>query len=437
MGVIACKFGGTSLATAAQVRKVAAIIRSDPRRRFVVVSAPGKREKKDTKITDLLYLCHELAHSGLDMHEPFDMISARYRELAAELGARTDVEGAIRGIRERIGAGGTRDWVASRGEWLSGRIIADFLGAAFVEAAEVVKFQHDGRLDERTYELIAAAVAGPGLYVVPGFYGALESGEVKTFPRGGSDITGAIVARAVDAEVYENWTDVPGFLMTDPRVVKNPKPIRTVTYREMRELAYMGAEVLNTEAVLPVYHARIPINIRNTNEPEHPGTIIAYRREATGQVVAGIAGRRNFTMINIEKLLMNREVGFGRKVFEILETHGVSFEHAPTGIDSMSVIVSDDELGDKTEVIVEEIKRVLEPDDVEVQTGLALIATVGEEMPRHAGIAARLFTALAAAGISVRVIDQGSSEINIIVGIEGKDFEPALNAIYQAFCGDH
>lgn len=436
MGVIACKFGGTSVATAAQVRKVEAIVRSDPRRRFVVVSAPGKRDKKDSKITDLLYLCHELVQSGLDMRQPFDIIASRYRELARDLGAGTDVDGALAGIRSRIEAGASRDWVASRGEWLSGLIIADCFGATFMEAAEVIKFHADGRLDERTYDLLAAAASKPGLHVVPGFYGSSASGEVRTFPRGGSDITGAVVARAVKAEVYENWTDVSGFLMTDPRVVDNPKPIRTVTYREMRELAYMGAEVLNTEAVFPVFHVQIPINIRNTNDPGHPGTMIVHRREVTGQVVAGIAGRRSFTMINIEKLLMNREVGFGRRVFEILEANNVSFEHAPTGIDSMSVIVSDEQINGKVERIVEEVNRVLQPDNVEVQPGLALIATVGEEMARHAGIAARLFTGLADAGVSVRVIDQGSSEINIIVGIESKDYEVALNAIYRAFCGE-
>jgi aspartate kinase len=432
MGVITCKFGGTSVATAAQVRKVERILAEDPRRRFIVVSAPGKRDGSDTKITDLLYLCHELGQRGLDIRQPFEMIAARYRELAADLGTATDVEEALEQIRS--GVASSRDWAASRGEWLQARIMADHLGARFVEAADVIRLHSDGRLDETTYDGLAAELSGPGRYVIPGFYGSLASGEVRTFSRGGSDITGAIVARAVCAETYENWTDVSGFLMTDPRVVQDPKPMRMVTYREMRELAYMGASVLNTEAVFPVFHARIPINIRNTNDPSHPGTLIVHRREVTGQVVAGIAGRRNFSMISIEKLLMNREVGFGRRVFEILEAHNISFEHAPTGIDSMSVIISEDQLGEKEEQVIEEIRRILEPDDVEVQKGLALIATVGEEMARHAGIAARLFTALAQAGVSVRVIDQGSSEINIIVGVESKDYETALNAIYGAFC---
>jgi aspartate kinase len=299
---------------------------------------------------------------------------------------------------------------------------------------KLIKIREDGRVDESTYPTLASALAGEGLYVIPGFYGSTLDGKVKTFSRGGSDITGAIVARAVGAEVYENWTDVSGFLMTDPRIVKNPRPMRTVTYREIRELAYMGANVFHEEAIFPVYPARIPINIRNTNAPDDPGTLIVDERDVADGVVVGIAGKPGFTIIFIEKMLMNKEVGFGRRLFSILEAHGISFEHAPSGIDTMSVIVADSQLKDKQRILLEEMQKELSPDSVQILPGYALIATVGEGMSHRPGIAARLFSALGAAGVNVRIIDQGSSEINIIVGVESKDYEKAVNAIYQAFC---
>jgi aspartate kinase len=434
MGDVVCKFGGSSVADAAQIRKIEKIIRSDARRRYIIVSAPGKRDKQDHKITDLLYLCHEMADKDMDIEEAYHLVRDRYRDIACELGVELDMDSLLSEVEDKIRAKASSDYVASRGEYLCARLIAAYFGAEFVDTAETVRINEDGRVDESTYAPLARTLSGPGMYVVPGFYGLGTDGEVKTFSRGGSDITGAIVARAVNAEVYENWTDVSGFLMTDPRIVDNPRPMRLVTYREIRELAYMGANVFHEEAIFPVYKARIPINIRNTNAPEDPGTMIVDRRDTKDGVVVGIAGRTGFTNISIEKLLMNKEIGFGRRLFGILESHRISFEHAPSGIDTMSVIVSDEQLKGKLHGLVEDLKKQLNPDRVEVAGSFALIATVGEGMAYHPGIAAKLFTALAQDGINVRVIDQGSSEINIIVGVEAKDYENAVRAVYRAFC---
>jgi aspartate kinase len=436
MGIVVCKFGGSSVAEAAQIRKIENIIKADPRRRFIVVSAPGKRSKRDQKVTDLLYLCHELAGAGLPIDEAFHLIRERYLEIARELGAGIDMSALLAEVQDGIIGKASRDWVASRGEYLAARLIANYLGARFVDTEKTVKIREDGRVDESTYQLLAAGLGGTGqgLFILPGFYGSTLEGQLKTFSRGGSDITGAIIARAVRAEVYENWTDVSGFLMADPRIVKKPKPMRCVTYREIRELAYMGANVFHEEAIFPVFGANIPINIRNTNAPDDPGTLIVDKRDTRDGVVIGIAGKKGFSIIFIAKLLMNKEIGFGRRLFGILEAHGISFEHAPSGIDTMSVIVADEQLKDKTHLLLEEIQKELNPDRVEILDGYALIATVGEGMAYHPGIAGRLFAALGAAGINVRIIDQGSSEINIIVGVESKDYEAAVRAIYQAFC---
>jgi len=434
MGDIVCKFGGSSVADAAQIRKIEKIIRSDARRRFVIVSAPGKRDKQDHKVTDLLYLCHDLADQDVDIEEAYHMIRERYLAIARELGIDLDVRALLDQVESRIRAKASRDYVASRGEYLSAQVIAAYLGARFVDTADTIRIQEDGRVEESTYAPLGDALAHSGMYVVPGFYGSGPDGEVKTFSRGGSDITGAIVARAVNAEVYENWTDVSGFLMTDPRIVDNPRPMRLVTYREIRELAYMGANVFHEEAIFPVYKARIPINIRNTNAPDDPGTTIAHQRDTRDGVVVGIAGRSGFSNISIEKLLMNKEIGFGRRLFGILESHRISFEHAPSGIDTMSVIISDEQLKGKVHGLLEDLRKQLNPDRVDIAGSFALIATVGEGMAYHPGIAAKLFTALAEDGINVRVIDQGSSEINIIVGVEAKDYERAVRAIYRAFC---
>ena len=434
MEAIVCKFGGSSVADENRIRQIESIIRADKRRRYIIVSAPGKREADDQKITDLLYLCHELADQGLDMEEPFHIIRGRFLDIARGLKVGLDIEGILDEIYEQIRGGASSDLVASRGEYLNARLLADYLGGVFVEASEVVKFQAEGRIAEITYELLAAKLNEEHLYVIPGFYGSDANNKIRTFSRGGSDITGAIVARGVGASVYENWTDVSGFLMTDPGVVENPKPMHTVTYREIRELSYMGAKVFHEEAIFPVSEAKIPINIRNTHRPEDPGTMIVHKRDIKENIIAGIAGKPGFSLISIEKFLMNRECGFGRRLFGILESHGISFEHAPTGIDTMSVVISDEQLQDKAEIVMDEIKRVLNPDRIELFSGLALIATVGEGMAYRPGVAAKLFTSLYEAGVNIRIIDQGSSEINIIVGVKSEDYSRAVNAIYHAFC---
>jgi aspartate kinase len=435
MEAVVCKFGGPSLADAERIRNVRDILRLDPRRRFVVVSAPGKRDRGDrNKITDLLYLCHNLAGQGLDIGEPFKLIRDSYLEIAAGLEVDLDVEGLLAELERRIREGASQDFVASRGEYLCARIVADFFGARFVEAADCVAIDEEGSVEERSYQSLAAALSGEGLFVIPGFYGAGPDGQIKTFSRGGADITGAIVARAVGAAVYENWTDVPGFFMSDPNIVVNPKPIRYVTYREIRELTYIGVNVFHEDAIFPVSRERIPINIRNIRYPKDPGTMIGQQRDTKDRMVVGVAGKKGYSILFVEKLLMNREVGFGRRLFGILEAHGISFEHAPTGIDNISVLINDNQLGGKAERVLEDVRKQLEPDRAEISSGFALIATVGEGMAYRPGVAARLFTALANEGINIRLIDQSSSETSIIVGVETADFDNALRAIYQAFC---
>lgn len=433
MGKVVCKFGGSSVADATQIHKVIQIVQQDARRRFIVPSAPGKRTDADTKITDLLYLCYELARQRIDFSDPFGKIRVRFQELAEALSVTLNMGDLLDEICEEIARDAGQDYVASRGEYLSGRVLADVLGAAFIEPASAIKFRSDGRLDEQSYDLLKDQLAGDGLFVIPGFYGADPQGNIQTFSRGGSDITGAIVARAVGAEVYENWTDVSGMLMADPRMVDNPLPVEEITYREIRELAYMGASVFHDEAMFPVREKQIPIHIRNTNRPEDLGTRILPHRKLTDRMIAGVAGRPNFTMLFIEKALMNQTTGFGQQVLEAVARHGISYDHTPSGIDTMSVIMRDEELEGKGEVLVEDIQRILQPDRVELISGLALIATVGEGMSHRVGIAARLFSALADAAVNVRVIDQGASEINIIVGVEEADLERALMAIYHAF----
>ena len=436
---IVAKFGGSSVADASQIRKIAAIVRADPRRRIVVVSAPGKRNSQDKKITDLLYLCHSLGAQGLDAGAPFAVIKERYLGIAGELG----MEGAwewLRDVQQQISAQGgvTEDWVASRGEYLSARIVAAFLDAEFVDAAEGVRFGEDGRFHAaetyaRLHERLARVPEGK-IAVLPGFYGQDAQGRIKTFSRGGSDVTGAIVARAVHASVYENWTDVSGMLMADPRLVDGPAcPIAEITYREQRELSYMGASVLHDEAVFPVREAGIPIHIRNTNRPDDPGTRIVRDRDAHDRPIVGIAGRTGFATIFTEKALMNQERGYGRRVLEVLEAHGISYEHSPTSIDTMSVIVTNEELGGQEATVVAEIRRAVQPDRIEVQRDIAMIAIVGQGMVHRVGVAARAFTALAGAGINIRLINQGSSELNIIVGVAAADYAQAVRTLYAAF----
>lgn len=436
MGIKVAKFGGSSLADAEQFRKVQAILCADLQRRYVVPSAPGKRNSGDQKITDLLYLCHAHAKQGLAFEEVFQLIADRYLEIVKRLDLKLDLHPHLGEVKRKIAEGASADYAASRGEYLNGLILADLLAWDFVDPAEVIFFDKHGIFDSnRTQDVISQRLAQHDHAVVPGFYGSLPNGEIKTFSRGGSDITGAIVARGVDAELYENWTDVSGFLMADPRIVKSPKSIERITYRELRELAYMGASVLHEEAIFPVRQAGIPINIKNTNAPEDPGTLIVSQTEGQQPIggITGIAGRKDFTVIAIEKALMNMELGFGRKILSILEVNGVSFEHMPSGIDTISVVIADAQLDDKLDKIVDEIKRECLPDAIDVYPNMALIATVGMGMAYMPGVAAKLFSALAQAKVNVRMIDQGSSEINIIVGVETHDFESAVRAVYKVF----
>lgn len=437
-----CKFGGTSLADARQIQKVRDIVRGDSERRYVVPSAPGKRDKADHKITDLLYLCHEHAKQRLPFDEVFSLIAERYKEIVRELGLSLDLTPHLgqvkRTIEKEACDGCPPDYAASRGEYLNGLIVAECLGFPFVDAAEVIFFDDRGRLDEeRTYAAIAEHVGSLQHAVVPGFYGTDAAGKVKTFSRGGSDVSGSIIARGIGAAIYENWTDVSGLLMADPRVVDNPKTIDVITYRELRELAYMGASVLHDEAIFPVRKAGIPINILNTNRPDDKGTLIVSDAGSAAHAgsITGIAGKKNFTVIALEKALMNTEVGFGRKVLAVLERHGVSFEHLPSGIDTMSIVIDDGKLGKKADDVVAALRAEVQPDDVDVLPNMALIATVGRGMAYTPGMAAKLFAALAHAGVNIRMIDQGSGELNIIVGVEATDFEKAMRAIYAAFVG--
>ena len=433
---IVTKFGGSSLADAGQFAKVKAILEMDANRLYVVPSAPGRRFKEDTKVTDLLYRCHREASAGEDYQDTFDLIAARYMDIAEELGLTVDLGAALDEVNEKIAAGADADYCASRGEYLNGLLLADYLGWRFLDAAEVIKFDDQGHLDaEMTNRLMAEALQDDVPTVVPGFFGSYADGRVHTFSRGGSDITGAIVARAVNACVYENWTDVSGFLMTDPRIVENPREISVVTYKELRELSYMGAAVLHEDAVFPVHKAGIPTNIRNTNDPTHPGTIIdlTAATDAKHPTVTGIAGRKGFSVVSVEKAMMNSELGFGRKVLSAFEECGVSFEHLPTGIDTMCVVVAGDALAPVREKVVERIVALSNPDTITIHDSMSIIATVGRGMVHNCGTAARLFSAMSNAGINVRMIDQGSSELSIIVGVDDCDYEATIKAIYGAF----
>ena len=429
------KFGGSSMADAAQFRRVAEIINAEPERRYVVVSAPGKRFSEDEKVTDLLLRCHALAGEGAEFEKTFDRIADRYRGIIADLGLSLSIEEELQTVKTAIGNGATVDYVASRGEYFNAIIMAAFLGVPFIDTAECIYFTAEGKLDTpKTDTVLRNRLSTTKRAVLPGFYGAMPDGSIKTFSRGGSDITGSIVAEAVEADLYENWTDVSGMLMADPRIVKNPAPIDIITYRELRELSYMGATVLHEDAVFPVRRSGIPINIRNTNAPEDRGTmIVPHTEEKGGRVVTGIAGKSGFTAIYIEKDMMNSELGYGRRVLEVLERNGISFEHLPSGIDTLSVVVSNKELDGKLDQVLADLKKKVCPDTVRVYDNLALLAVVGRGMIRSTGTAARVFATLARENINVRMMDQGSSELNIIVGISAEDYEKALCALYEEF----
>ena len=428
------KFGGSSLADAEQFKKAAAIVRDDLTRRYVVVSAPGKRNKSDEKITDLLIQCQKMASAGNDYSRPFQTVRDRFFGICRDLGLKTDLEKEFSEIADRLSRGATPDYVASRGEYLNGLLMADLLGFSFVDPKDGIVFDPSRRLDEKkTDEKLSELLRKYPRAVIPGFYGADESGEIVTFSRGGSDITGSLVARAVKADLYENWTDVSGLLMADPRLVENPKPISTVTYQELRELSYMGASVLHEEATFPVSSAKIPINIRNTNRPEDPGTMILPSAPSASGNITGIAGRKGFSAVYLEKDRMNSEIGFVRKVLQVFENYGISIEHLPSGIDAISVVAQTKEMEGKVDRIFVDLQEAVQPNRIALFEKLAIIAVVGRGMIRAQGTASKIFHALSKEEINIRMIDQGSSELNIIVGIEEKDYERAVRAVYAAF----
>lgn len=437
------KFGGSSLASAEQFEKAGRIIRRDEARRYIVPSAPGKRNPRDTKVTDMLYTCYGQAILEGDTEEEPDVsfeellvnIQARYNEIISGLGLSISLDSEFKTIRENFSRKAGRDYAASRGEYLNGIIMAEYLGYEFIDAAEVIFFDEEGNFDsERTNEVLAARLAEVPHAVIPGFYGSRPDGKIQTFSRGGSDITGSIVARAVHADLYENWTDVSGFLIADPHIINNPKAIDVITYRELRELSYMGASVLHEDAIFPVRREGIPINIRNTNIPGDRGTLIV---EATCQkprfVITGIAGKKDFASITVEKAMMNSQVGFCKNLLEVFAENNISIEHMPSGIDTTTVFVHQDEFQENEQKVIAGIHRAVAPDYLDLESDLALIAVVGRGMKDTRGTSARIFSALAHANVNVKMIDQGSSELNIIVGVRNHDFERAIQAIYDIF----
>lgn len=429
------KFGGSSLADAEQFKKVAKIVKADPMRRYVVASAPGKRFDGDIKITDMLYRCYDKAAKGGDFNKEFADIEARFNSIIADLGLDLSLEEEFNHIKNSFAHRAGRDYAASRGEYLNSIVLSKYLGFKFLDPAGFIMFDESGSFDlDKTLEMLVPILDETENAVIPGFYGAMPNDTIKTFSRGGSDVTGSIVARAADAEIYENWTDVSGFLISDPRIVDDPLPITTITYRELRELSYMGAGVLHEDAIFPVKSVGIPINIKNTNHPEDRGTmIVAETAESSKYIITGIAGKKGFSVIQIEKDMMNSEKGFGRNVLRSLEKNGLCFEHMPSGIDTMSVVVSTDALVGKERAILDEINFRVHPDKLEIENNLALIAVVGRGMRKQRGTAGKLFSALAEERVNVKMIDQGSSELNIIIGVEEEDFETAMKAIYKAF----
>ncbi len=430
------KFGGSSLSEGEQFRKVKRIVLSDPSIRFVIPSAPGKRFPGDSKVTDMLYECYNRSSSGEDVEELFSYVTERYDSIIRELGIDLDLTEEYFHIKWAITHHAGRDYAASRGEYLNGKILASFLGFDFLDPAPFIKFADDGIFEpEITNSLLGTELKKHNHAVIPGFYGSMPNGTIKTFSRGGSDITGSIVARATFASIYENWTDVDGFLMADPRIVNEPKTIDTITYKELRELSYMGAGVLHEDSIFPVRSVGIPINIKNTNHPDNNGTMIVSDIGApeSSTVITGIAGKKGFSVISIEKAMMNSETGFGRRVLEAIEKEGVSFEHLPSGIDTMSVVLDTEMMGDSRDRILNRICSMVEPDSITIEDGLALIAVVGRGMVKAKGTAAKVFNALTKADINIKMIDQGSSEFNIIIGVDENDFESALKSIYSEF----
>ena len=429
------KFGGSSLADAVQIKKAGKIVLSDETRRYVVPSAPGKRFPDDTKVTDMLYRCYGAAVKEKKFTELLADIQKRYQEIIEGLGITLSLDEEFATIRDNFAKKIGRDYAASRGEYLNGRVIAAYLGYEFIDAAEVIKFDENGNfLSEETNQILGDRLAKIERAVIPGFYGARPDGTIQTFSRGGSDVTGSIVARAVHADMYENWTDVSGFLIADPRIIKNPKGIEAITYKELRELSYMGASVLHEDAIFPVRKEGIPINIRNTNAPQDPGTMIVESTcRQSKYTITGIAGKKGFASVHIEKEMMNAEIGFGRKVLQIFEDNEIPFEHMPSSIDTMTVLVDQSVFEEKEQAVISGIQRAVQPDHIQLESDFALLAVVGRGMARARGTAGRIFSALAHANVNVKMIDLGSSELNIIIGVKNEEFETAIQAIYDIF----
>jgi aspartate kinase len=434
-----CKFGGSSVATAEQFKKVKGIVKSDPERRFVVVSAAGKRTPTDNKITDLLLLVNAHIEYHVDCTSLLASIEERFLDLARELGLTFPVAEYFAEFANNIKSYSPQ-YIVSRGEWFTGQLMAEYLGLPFVDAKDVVVFHHDGTVDmQRTQtRLREAVVQTGGSFLLPGFYGATVDGQLKLFQRGGGDITGAILARCLNVDLYENWTDVSGFLSADPRIVDHPRAIHRITFDEMRELSYMGASVLQEEAIFPVREVNIPIQIKNTNAPDDPGTIIreGAREHAMEHLITGIAGKKDFVAIHVQKAHMSNEVGTVRRALSVLEHYNVSVEHIPTGVDSFAVVVNGDDVKDTIYSIITDIKKEIHPDAITLVDKLALISVVGRNMSRRAGTSGRIFGALGEAGINIRMITQSSQEISIILGVNNSDFERAIRVIYQSFGDD-
>ena len=434
--VIVAKFGGSSLADSIQFTKVKDIVTADKNRRYIIPSAPGKGKNQDYKVTDLLYMCYQLASHSINIDDVFGIISKRYEDICKELNLDLNIEEVLSDIKSRIQDGASRDFTASRGEYLSAIILSKYLDYEFVDAKDLILFDDEGKLNlEETKKRIQSILSNKSHAVIPGFYGANEDGEIITFSRGGSDITGSIIASAVNSQLYENWTDVSGFYMADPRIVANPRSIENITYKELRELSYMGAPVLHEESIFPIKSNGIPINIRNTNIPEDPGTMIVDDSQPVSKAgtITGIAGKKDFTVISVEKTNMNDEKGFIRKLISVFESNDISIEHIPSSIDSISVIVADTEINTKLNKVLEEIRIYCKPDAIITYKNMSLLAVVGRGMISTKGVSARIFTALANEGVNIRMITQGSSELNIIIGIETDDFNKAISSIYKAF----
>lgn len=432
MGDIVCKFGGSSVAEARQIRKIEAIVRSDPRRRYIVVSAPGKRSSQDEKITDLLYTCQSLAAQGKSYEQPFQAVGNRFLQIDRELETGSDIRSWLEELRRQLDSGASAALAASRGEYLCARLLAVYLKAEFVDAAEIIQLDRNDTVAESSYRRTAEKLAGPGLYVIPGFYGSDSHGQIRTFSRGGSDITGALVARALNAREYENWTDVSGLLRADPRIVRNPRPMAEVTYSEIRELSYMGAKVLHEEAILPVYAQKIPIHIRNTDRPEDPGTVISAERNAQLQPIAGVAGRSGLGLLYLEKFLLRKHPRYHLKVLEILASHGIDLEWERWGIDSLLLLVPEKQLEQKGELLRSVIEEEIDPDHLEILGNMAVIAVVGEGLWNRPDITVSVLQRLSQRDIRLRLIEQGSSRISVLFAVQAEEFNRAVQTIHDA-----